>query len=234
MAQAAAATTVITTSGEKRFTTPVYDRPCEDPPISIVVDHVIVCAPDLDRAVRAFEDTHGLASVPGGRHDGHGTANRLVPLGDTYIELVAVVDSAEAGESMFGSWVATRASTEGADAVAFRTDDLEAICDRLALEPIAMSRLTGSGDELRWRLAGLDRLVSDGLPFFIQWDMDLDLHPGRIPITHPTGSMTLTDVTITGDESQLTRWLEDAEDVAIEQGEKRVDFVLSLDPREDL
>ena len=44
----------------------------------------------------------GLPSVEGGRHPGWGTANRIVPLGDTYIELVTVVDDeAEAAQSPF-------------------------------------------------------------------------------------------------------------------------------------
>ena len=48
-----------------------------------------------------------LPSVDGGRHPGWGTANRIVPLGDTYIELVTVVDEAEAAQSPFGRWVAS-------------------------------------------------------------------------------------------------------------------------------
>ena len=94
--------------------------------MNLVLDHVIVCLTDLDDAVAAFEGDHGVTSVPGGRHGGHGTANRLVPLGDDYVELVAVVDRGEAAHSLFGTWVAERSRRDGADGVALRTDDIDA------------------------------------------------------------------------------------------------------------
>jgi Glyoxalase-like domain len=70
------------------------------------LDHVLIAVADLTAAGERLERRHGLASVEGGRHAGLGTANRIVPLGDTYLELVAVVDEAEARASAFGSWVA--------------------------------------------------------------------------------------------------------------------------------
>src|SRR5687767_15772991 len=48
---------------------------------------------------RDFEARHGLASVDGGRHRDFGTANRIIPLGSTYLELVAVVDPGAAARS---------------------------------------------------------------------------------------------------------------------------------------
>ena len=45
------------------------------------IDHVIYAVDDLDTAGAALFDREGLASVPGGRHEGWGTANRIVPLG---------------------------------------------------------------------------------------------------------------------------------------------------------
>ena len=76
------------------------------------LDHVLIAAADLDAVARQIETEHGLASAAGGRHPGWGTANRIVPLGATYLELVAVVDEAEASQSAFGRWVA--ASRSGA------------------------------------------------------------------------------------------------------------------------
>src|SRR6476469_4083347 len=52
----------------------------------------MIAVTDLDAAGREFEARHRLASVAGGRHPGWGTANRIVPLGDAYLELVAIVD----------------------------------------------------------------------------------------------------------------------------------------------
>src|SRR5262249_5545577 len=100
-----------------------------------------------------------------------GTANRIVPLGDAYLELIAVVDEQEAEGSAFGQWV-TRASASGAQpfAWAVRTDALDATAARLELAISAGSRTTPSGELLGWRLAGLERAEAEpSLPFFLEW-----------------------------------------------------------------
>ena len=71
--------------------------------LSVELDHILIPVGDLSSAVAKFEARYGLASVDGGRHAGWGTANRIVPLGQTYLELVAVVDPKEAAHSAFGA-----------------------------------------------------------------------------------------------------------------------------------
>jgi hypothetical protein len=56
------------------------------------IDHVLIAVADLGPSARAFEAKLGVTSVEGGRHPQWGTANRIVPLGDTYLELVSVAD----------------------------------------------------------------------------------------------------------------------------------------------
>jgi hypothetical protein len=75
------------------------------------LDHVLIAVVDLAAAGREIEARHGLASIEGGSHPAGGTANRIVPLGDSYLELVAVVDAATAAESAFGRWVASGVSS---------------------------------------------------------------------------------------------------------------------------
>jgi hypothetical protein len=77
------------------------------------LDHVLLAVTDLAAAGRELQARYGLASVKGGRHPDWGTANRIVPLGDSYLELIAVVDQAAAADSSFGRWVASRASRLG-------------------------------------------------------------------------------------------------------------------------
>ena len=89
------------------------------------LDHVLIPLADLSRAVSEFEGRYGLVSVEGGRHADWGTANRIVPLGDRYLELVAVVDPAEASQS-FGRWVANARAGQPLG-WAVRTDDLGAV-----------------------------------------------------------------------------------------------------------
>jgi hypothetical protein len=74
----------------------------------VELDHVLIAVADLTAAASVMEARYGLTSMEGGRHPGWGTANRIVPLGAAYLELVAVVDRTQATESVFGSWVAQR------------------------------------------------------------------------------------------------------------------------------
>ena len=64
----------------------------------VELDHVLIAVTELESAGEAFEERFGLASVEGGRHPAWGTANRIVPLGSSYLELVGVVDKAVAAE----------------------------------------------------------------------------------------------------------------------------------------
>ena len=135
------------------------------------IDHVLVATRDLAKGARELERRHGLRSVEGGRHPGWGTANRIVPLGSAYLELVAVVDPAEARESAFGRWVADR-TTGLAEPFgwAVRVHDLDAAAEGHGLAVVEGSRVTPTGETLRWRTAGLARAIAEpSLPFFIEW-----------------------------------------------------------------
>jgi Glyoxalase-like domain len=56
------------------------------------LDHVLIAVANLNGAARDLESRHGLASVEGGRHAGWGTATRIVPLGETYLEVIWALD----------------------------------------------------------------------------------------------------------------------------------------------
>ena len=128
------------------------------------LDHVMIPLADLSKAVTGFERRYGLVSVEGGRHADWGTANRIVPLGDSYLELVAVVDPAEASQSAFGRWVANARAGQPLG-WAVRTDDLAAVAGRLGLNIGSGSRFTATGELLRWQIAGLSaRWPSPGCP----------------------------------------------------------------------
>ncbi|MEE8497323.1 MAG: VOC family protein [Acidimicrobiia bacterium] len=164
----------------------------------IEIDHVIVLVPDLDRAGDEFLDRFGLSSVPGGRHAGHGTGNRVVPLGPDYLELMAVVDSAEAAESPLGRWAAAHTTTDLTPAaLCLRTDDIGSISAVLGEEPEAMSRRLPDGSVLSWHLAGLSGMLGpDNLPFFIEWHCDPADHPGATQVDHRIATSGITGVQI--------------------------------------
>jgi len=175
----------------------------------LAIDHVIVVVHDLDVAARRFDQQHGLASVAGGRHVGHGTGNRIVPLGGNYIELMAVVDRDEAASSPLASWVARRLSEVGdaPAALCLRTDDIGAVGRRTGHEPLPMRRTRPDGVELAWDLVALDVALTDGLPFFIQWHMDEADHPGHAVAEHRRAAVGIAWVELGCDPDRLASWL---------------------------
>src|SRR5689334_4616094 len=66
------------------------------------IDHLVLAVADPDAAAAELEAKLGLTSGGGGRHEAMGTFNRLIWLGDAYLELVGVFDRELALESWFG------------------------------------------------------------------------------------------------------------------------------------
>jgi hypothetical protein len=173
------------------------------------LDHVLIAVTDLGAAAREFEAGYGLASIEGGRHPGWGTANRIVPLGESYLELVAVVDAAEAAQSAFGRWVAAAPIEPSGRPFGWvvRTDELDEVARRLGLTVEAGSRAAPGSQLVRWRSAGIERLAAEpSLPFFIEWGQGTPL-PGRAAVTHPAGSVAITRLELAGDADRLAVWL---------------------------
>ena len=172
------------------------------------IDHIVYAVADLDVAGARFSAEFGLGSLAGGIHPGWGTANRIVPLGRDYVELVAVVDPTAAAASAFGRAI-TAALQAGRPLAgwAVATDDLEGVAQRLALPVAAGSRRRPDGSLLRWRLAGVDGAPSSGaLPFFIEWDCAPELHPGAAAAGHRVMPAGIAWVEVGGDRASLDRW----------------------------
>ena len=172
------------------------------------LDHVLIPVTNLPAGAQELEARFGLASIEGGRHPGFGTANRIVPLGDCYLELVAVVDQAEAEQNPFGRRLA--AAEPGLDRPlgwAVRTDRLDEEAARLGLAVSSGSRATPDGRTLRWRMAGLEEAVAEPfLPFLLQWEQGTEL-PGRARVEHPAGDVSLVGLELEGDQDRLDAWL---------------------------
>jgi Glyoxalase-like domain len=132
------------------------------------IDHVIYATADLDEAAASVESELGLNVVPGGRHEGHGTHNRIVPLGGGYLELMAVADPEEAAGSVIGGALQARLDDhgEGLWAWAIAVDDVEQVAGRLALPVTTVAR-----HGMLARLVGVaEALPNPVLPFFIERD----------------------------------------------------------------
>jgi len=177
------------------------------------IDHVVFAVRDLDEAAERFRRDWGLDSSPGGRHPGWGTANRIVPLGRDYLELIAVVDEDEALRSVFGRAVLERAAAGGGwVAICVEPGDLDAVASRLGLDVSEGRRERPDGAELRWRSAGLeDPRRGSWLPFFIAWDVPSELHPGSVRAGHGLRAGGIAWVEVAGDRARLRDWLGDSE-----------------------
>ena len=176
------------------------------------IDHVIYAVDDLDLAGARLRDDVGLGSIAGGRHPRWGTANRIVPLGHDYVELVTVVDRDVAAASDFGRPVLQAiAKRQPLVGWAVQTDDLQAIVDRLGLHVERGSRTRPDGSTLAWQLAGVAPALARGaLPFFIEWDVPPELHPGAAIAEHDIRPVGIAGIEVTGDERSLHEWLGNA------------------------
>jgi len=172
------------------------------------VDHVIYGTGDVDAAANRLYQEHGLASVVGGRHPAWGTENRIVPLGDAYLELMTVFDPELATKTPLGRFAAQRIS-RGDGFLGWMAAG-EGFAERaaaLGLQPETFARQRPDGSEVRWRLAGLETMIADPpLPGLLAWE-DPDALPGRTPVEHrgvaPRGFAWL----LAGDERRLDDWV---------------------------
>ena len=116
------------------------------------LDHLVICATDLDRGTAETEALLGVVLEPGGQHPVMGTHNRLLSLGpDLYLEVIAIDRESRppgrarwfdlgrfSGPSRLAAWVVA-------------CDDLKATLEAApagAGTPLALAR-----DDLRWRMA---------------------------------------------------------------------------------
>lgn len=165
------------------------------------IDHLAVVAARLEDGVAAVEDLLGVPMAGGGRHPLMSTHNRLLGLGDLYLEVIAV--DPEAPPPGRPRWF----DMDGFSG-APRLTNWVAACDDIAAEvalgpkgigePIALAR----GD-YRWQMAvPVDgRLPFDGaFPALIQWDSAL--HPAR---ALPETGLRLTALEIIHPQAQALR-----------------------------
>ena len=176
-----------------------------------VLDHALIPVLDLDLDAPAFAARYGLDVQPGGRHPGIGTANQLVPLGSTYLELIAVVDAAEAQTSARSRRVLEAARGGRPFATwAARTESIDALRGRLIAAgwtlppPQTGARVRPDGVRLEWRsqdLASPDQ--ASVLPFLIEWHVPPGAHPAEAPARHPSGARDIIRLHFTAPDPAL-------------------------------
>src|SRR5215208_308147 len=152
------------------------------------IDHVVYATADADAAAQRLWDEHGLASVAGGQHPAWGTANRIVPLGAAYLELMTIFDPELAATNELGRIVAGR--IEAGDGFIGWLVGGPAFDDRVAANGLVAGRFSRErpdGSQLTWRL------------------------PGLAPVEHRTAPAGIAWVELAGDEERLRRYVGDAD-----------------------
>jgi hypothetical protein len=166
---------------------------------AVRIDQVIVAATDLDAAAARLEGEHGLRAAGGGRHEGLGTHNRIVPLGGGYLEILAIADARVAARSQLGRALAARIAQvgEGLMGWAVAVDDVVPVAERLGTP---VSRIVRHG--LSARLTGvLEAMAAPFLPFFVARDRGVE-DPGA-----SGGAGGIEWIEVAGDPARLDAWL---------------------------
>jgi hypothetical protein len=175
------------------------------------IDHVLFAVRDFAESTARLSAEFGLGAVEGGRHTGWGTANSIVPLGTSYLELIGVVDPASATANPFGRRVhEVIADGGGPFAWCVTPADFDLTVARLGLEAGSGSRQRPDGATVSWRMAGLDVALADpSRPFFLDWKVAPQDHPGRAAAAHRVQPDGISWVEIQGDEAAIRAWLGD-------------------------
>ena len=161
-------------------------------------------------ATRQRMTTLGFAVDDGGRHPGRGTANLIVPFGEEYLELLAVVDADEAHAAPQGRPVLDALARRGPGLARWSVEppDIDATGRRLGLPVEQRQRVRPDGETVRWRSVGIDEAWAE--PWrcsFMTWD-DPRLRPARRTTGHPNGAVGFAtlEVNVPATE-ELLPWL---------------------------
>src|SRR6266566_9552975 len=181
------------------------------------LDHIIIGVNDLEQATTIFSQKLGLAASGGGIHPSGGTANRIIVIGDTYIELIAVRTPEEAQPSM----LERLAKGEGYLNFVLSSDQIEA--DSAAMEKRGISIFGPTPGQLRsadgrtrgWKRTDVERPdLAQHYPFIIQHDSTGEERRNRLagwsePPRHPLGVVKVLSATIAvADLAEATRRFE--------------------------
>jgi hypothetical protein len=158
----------------------------------------------------------------GGVHPRFGTRNMTLPLaGNTYLEIVEVLDHPASDKAPFGQAVRARSAAGGGWlGWVVAVDDITIVEKRLGREAATGHRYRPDGTELHWKQIGVNGLIADPqLPFFVQWEIPAELHPsaGADP------SCSLACLEIAGDSGRVSEWLGETVEAPLE--DVKVDWV---------
>jgi catechol 2,3-dioxygenase-like lactoylglutathione lyase family enzyme len=162
------------------------------------LDHAVIAVRDLAAATERYAALLGRPPWWRGVHPGSGTANTVLRLENSSLELLAVEGRGPVGERVAA---ALDDAGEGLLALAFGTDDADACAGMLRARGIQVSELragegrgTAAGSVRRWRSAALSPAATRGLSLFaIEHHAPADALPARDPDPLPGGAVSALD-----------------------------------------
>lgn len=181
------------------------------------LDHLSFAAgPDgLASTAQRLGGLLGHEFADGGIHPRFGTRNMILPLaGDTYLEVVEVLDHPASDKAPFGQAVRARSSLGGGWlGWVVAVDNIQPMEERLGREAVNGNRHRPDGKELLWKQIGVNGLIADPqLPFFIQWQSPAEDHPSA----GGPDDFSLACLEIAGDPGRVSDWLGETVDAPLE------------------
>lgn len=164
------------------------------------IDHFMYAVADLEAGMAWAEEVFGVAPAFGGSHEGLGTRNALLSLGDTYLEIIAP-DPAQSVESQMVTGMAAMSTgglvTWAAQGDLVVTKGLLEEAGISSVGPVETRRRTADGGLLVWDLL-FPQGGGYGMPFFIDWRESP--HPAT---TTPAGGELVSFAISTPDAGEL-------------------------------
>jgi Glyoxalase-like domain len=167
------------------------------------LDHIIIGVQDLAQAETIFSEKLGLAVSGGGIHPSGGTANRIIVIGDTYIELITVRTPEEAQPSMLNRL------TKGDGYLNFVLSSNDIAADSAAMTQRGVAIIGPTAGQLKshngtrgWSRIDVERPeLAQHYPFIIQHDSTGEERRFRLagwtqPPIHPLGAINVVSTTI--------------------------------------
>lgn len=168
------------------------------------LDHIIIGVNDLELATTIFSQKLGLTASGGGIHPSGGTANRIIVIGDTYLELITVRAPGEAQQSMLDRL----AKREGYLNFVLSSNDIEAESKAMRSRGVSIigpkegQLRSADGRTRRWSRIDVERPdMVQPYPFLIQHDSTGEERRFRLagwtqPPAHPLGATKVLSTTI--------------------------------------
>lgn len=154
------------------------------------IDHVVILADDLDRAIEQYRKL-GFTVTPGGRH-ARFTHNALIPFHDgSYIELIAFYEHPEDGSAETHRWHRHVATGGGLIDFALGATNLDTLVSDADTRGVSFSgpqpgyRRRTDDVELRWRSVMAQGENAGALPFVIEDETDRELRVPKDAADHP-------------------------------------------------